>query len=139
LFANVFSISLLGNNHPSAPFPVKLLPLLLIVFSGSAILYGQNKDSPKQVKVTHAAATAKNNNYRYTITGNEQNGYGYDVFEGTKVFIRQPNIPGLPGHKGFTTKNDGEKTASLVIRILSNNIMPPTVSRHELENLKIKL
>ncbi len=118
---------------------VKLLPVLLIVFSVSAVLYKQNKDSPKSAKATHAAGTYKKNSFRYTITGNEQNGYGYDVFEGNRIFIRQPSVPGMPGNKGIATKNDAEKVAKLVIKKLSNNIMPPTISRHELDNLKIKI
>jgi hypothetical protein len=73
----------------------------------------------------------------YRILPAPENTYGYEVLIENKVFIYQPNIPGKAGIKGFKKKTDAEKVARLVIKKLSQGIMPPTVEEKELIELKI--
>lgn len=64
--------------------------------------------------------------------------YGYEILVKNKVIIRQLNIPGKPGIKGFKKKRDAEKVAGLVIEKIKQGIMPPTVHSYEMEKLSIK-
>lgn len=74
----------------------------------------------------------------YKIIPAEQNTFGYDILENNRPLVHQPSIPGLPGNKGFNKRLDAEKCALLVISKINRNLMPPTVTRKELDSLKIK-
>lgn len=60
-------------------------------------------------------------------------GFGYDIFHNGNLYIRQENIPGLPGIQGFSTAEKAGKTAELVINKIRNNEMPPSLSREEMQ------
>lgn len=74
----------------------------------------------------------------YRIIHSENNTYGYEILINNRVLIRQMNIPGLPGNKGFATKLDAVKTARLVKQKLRQGIMPPTITENELHDLGIQ-
>ena len=75
---------------------------------------------------------------KYVIINNAKTGFGYDILSGNRIIINQPLVPGLPGNKGFTTKEDAAKVARLVIQKINKNIMPPTITPQDLQSLKIK-
>lgn len=75
----------------------------------------------------------------YRIIPSEDSTFGYEIFVKKKLLIHQPDIPGIPGNKGFTAKYDAEKVAKLVMQKLQKGIMPPTIERKELDSLKINL
>jgi hypothetical protein len=66
------------------------------------------------------------------------NTYGYDIYLHGRVLIHQTTIPGLPGNKGFRRKKDAEKVAGLVLQKIRQHLLPPSVSRVELDSLHIK-
>jgi len=74
----------------------------------------------------------------YRIIPAEGNTYGYEILVKNKLLIHQPNIPGMPGKKGFQRKADAEKVAKLVIKKIQKGMMPPTVEKKELDSLSIK-
>ena len=74
----------------------------------------------------------------YRIIPAEGNTYGYEILVKNKLLIHQPNIPGMPGNKGFQRKTDAEKTAKLVIKKIQKGMMPPTIEKKELDSLGIK-
>lgn len=51
--------------------------------------------------------------------------------------VHQASIPGMSGNKGFATKKDATKVAELVIEKMQKGIMPPTVTKEELQKLKL--
>lgn len=104
--------------------------LLLIGFFTCSLLFAQNNKVKKQVN---------HNIYSAKIFPNPDQSYGYDILNQNKVLIHQQNIPGEAGLKGFSKKNDAEKVAQLVIHKLSQGIMPPTISKQDLQKLKINL
>lgn len=73
--------------------------------------------------------------FTYKIIDAPEGTFGYDILMNGKVMIHQPNIPGMPGLKGFINKEDAAKVADLVIGKLKNNQMPPTVTTEELEDI----
>ncbi len=75
--------------------------------------------------------------FQYKIIQAPNNTWGYDILRDNKIFIHQPNRPGLPGNEGFSTKKDAMKVAQLVIAKIKKGEMPPTVSMEELKSLKL--
>jgi len=75
----------------------------------------------------------------YKIINSDQNTFGYDILDNNRLMIHQPAMPAVPGNKGFATKEDAAKVAKLVIKKINKNILPPSVTPQELNNLKIKL
>ena len=74
----------------------------------------------------------------YKIIAAAGHSFGYDIYSNGKILVHQVSIPGLPGNQGFTRRKDAEKVAALVVKKLEKNIMPPTVTRAEMDELKIK-
>ena len=63
--------------------------------------------------------------------------YGYDIYiYGGKV-IHQPNIPAVPGNRGFKTDADAKKIGEYVANKIRNNIRPPALSVEELDSLGV--
>lgn len=73
----------------------------------------------------------------YRIISSIANTYGYEILINGKTFIRQKNIPGLPGLTGFKRKEDAEKAAHLVLKKLTAGIMPPSIDKYELDSMKV--
>jgi hypothetical protein len=71
------------------------------------------------------------------IVPSVNNTFGYDILLYGKPFVHQPNIPGLPGNEGFTTKERAQTVAECVVRKLRNNEMPPTVTIEDLHNMGV--
>ena len=61
------------------------------------------------------------------------NKFGYTIFVDGQLYIEQKNIPAIDGNAGFTSKEDAEKIAELVISKMRNGEIPPTVTIAELK------
>ncbi len=68
---------------------------------------------------------------------NPKQGFGYNILVDGALFIHQASIPAIPGNSGFSSKEKAENVAHLVIHKLQHNIMPPSVSKKELDSLHI--
>ncbi len=68
---------------------------------------------------------------------NPKRGFGYNILVDGTIFIHQASIPAIPGNNTFSSKEEAEKVANLMIHKLRNNIMPPSISKHELDSLNI--
>lgn len=64
-------------------------------------------------------------------------GYGYEILNNGKLYIRQPIIPAIPGNHGFKSKADAQKVGNMVKEKLEKGIVPPTVSVDELKKMKV--
>ena len=71
------------------------------------------------------------------IPSANNNTYGYDVLLYKRPLVHQPNIPGLPGNEGFTTKERAQTVAEFVVKKIRNNEMPPTVTMEDLNTLGV--
>jgi hypothetical protein len=63
--------------------------------------------------------------------------FGYDILLYKRPLVHQPNIPGLPGNEGFTTKERAQQVAEFVVTKIKKNEMPPTVSIDDLNNMGV--
>lgn len=65
-----------------------------------------------------------------------QNGWGYDILRDGHPYFHQDNIPGIPGHRVFRTKED----ALAVGEVLCNKIKAgqlPTITEREIRDLHV--
>ena len=67
---------------------------------------------------------------------NVPGGWGYNIMVGHKMFIHQATIPAIAGNKVFTSKDDAERTAKLVIQKIVNKKVP-SVTISNLDSLHI--
>jgi hypothetical protein len=112
---------------------VLLLITLVTTLSASA----QNRITRRSVsphKQTRSAYKGAELTYKIIVADN--NTFGYDIYADGQLRIHQPNIPGLPGNSGFTTKARAEEVAKLVISKVKSGEGTPTIRREELEKLK---
>lgn len=63
--------------------------------------------------------------------------FGYDILLQGNPLVHQPNIPGLPGNEGFTTRERAKKVAEFVVKKIRNNEMPPTVKIEDLNKMGV--
>ena len=68
-------------------------------------------------------------------------GYGYDIyiFNSPDPYIHQPHIPAVPGNTGFQTEAKARKAAEFIAYKIKNNIMPPSVTPHDLDSLGVSI
>ena len=64
-------------------------------------------------------------------------GYGYDILVKGSPYVHQPNIPAVPGNKGFSTEAAARKTAEFVVFKIKNKILPPSVEVRELDSIGV--
>ena len=62
-----------------------------------------------------------------------ENSWGYDIYNERGLYVHQPNVPGVPGNKGFQTKLKARKTAQLVCKKIRAGLTPPTLTVEELQ------
>lgn len=113
---------------------------ILILFFVATVIssYGQDyRVVSKNELKTSQNGEAKVINYNYQIIAAPNSTWGYDIYKGNKLFIHQKNRPALPGNDGFKSKLDAEKVAGLVIDKLMKGEMPPSVTKEELNKLKV--
>lgn len=88
---------------------------------------------------TYGFDTTKSRQFSFTIINGLNSTYGYDIFVDGKLMVHQPTIPAVSGQNGFAKKKDAEKVAELVISKIKAGIMPPTVTKQEMEKLGVSL
>ena len=119
---------------------ITMVRILLVTITVLSQLSAMSQPKvPVAKKPKHTTAKASVSTLGFTIIPSAGNTFGYDVLDNKKKMIHQPSVPGIPGNKGFAKRADAEKVAKLVMNKIRDNQMPPTVSKHELDSLKIKL
>ena len=91
---------------------------------------GQQEAKQEKKPYANAEITIK-------IIPSANNTFGYDILLYGRPLVHQPNIPGLPGNEGFTTKERAQTVAEVVVRKIRNNEMPPTVTIEDLNTMNV--
>jgi hypothetical protein len=105
---------------------------ILFIFAGFTDTSISADEAEKQQKNTYAKAEIN-----ITIIPSANNTFGYDILLYGKPFVHQPNIPGLPGNEGFTTKKKAQTVAEFVVKKIKNNEIPPTVTVEDLNSMGV--
>lgn len=96
---------------------------LVMVFFAMTILPARSKALLPAISFSATGDTS------YRIVSSEAGTYGYEILVNNKLLIRQKNVPGLSGNRGFIKKADAATTARLVIQKLQKGIMPHQYQR----------
>ena len=92
--------------------------------------------SPNHVDPT--VSTQKSaSSFSYKVIYEEQTGWGYQIFDGSKMVINQIHIPAVQGIQGFSSQKKAEKTANYVVKQIEKGNFPPTLSKEILDSLKV--
>lgn len=124
---------------------VKYLPFSFLFFVVLFSCSNKTEDVSNINTISTAAPTETNiseeSNYSIQLflvdSLNPKLGFGYNILANGVVFIHQATIPSVAGNKAFETKEKAELVANLMAQKLKNNIMPPSVSKKELDSLNI--
>ena len=108
----------------------------IMTILGNYIRMNGKKMTKKNSSRLFVAATSDTH---YSIEIIEVNGgYGYQISHNNHITIFQPFIPAISGKKPFMEKEDAKKVGKLVMRRMKTG-ENYTVTRHDLENLGIKI
>lgn len=95
-------------------------------------------NSPKTTR--QQVADYSNATFKTQIIDGKEGTFGYAIqvtINGKTQKIRQPHKPGLPGVKGFDTKEQAQKIADFVVNKIKTKGFPPTVTPEELATLGV--
>lgn len=143
----------MGNYKRTNPIFLAVLIMLFVFasFSGTSIsteeTIGQGVIKEKTAKqpakeTSHEKTNQQKNPYEKAeisikIIPAANKTFGYDILLYGRPLIHQPNIPGLPGNEGFTTKDKARKIAEFVVQKIKRNEMPPTVAIEDLNDMGV--
>lgn len=69
----------------------------------------------------------------------EGGGYGYHIMQDGNLFIKQEIVPSVQGKRTFKSETDALLVGEFVADKLRNGIMPPSISREEIEKLGVEI
>lgn len=98
------------------------------------IVEGCRQNEEKRIPKAGTSAPARLFTHQVVRNGKT---YGYEVHFDGKPIIKQKSIPGKPGNDGFKDSSQAEKVARLVEYKMEAGVMPPTVSKKELDSLGV--
>ena len=98
----------------------------------------EESSNPTDSTNSTTKSTSASNGYTYNVVLNDSgNEWGYQLFQGNNMVIKQMHIPAIQGNYGFETKEKAEIAAQFVLNKLENNIFPPAISPEELDSLGV--
>ena len=113
-------------NKTKIAFGFLIISLIIISVIKSVDLLQRNNDS-----ILHPQ-------YSVETFKTGDNAWGYNIFKGKTLIIRQDIVPAFEEIIPFQNKNDARKIGLLVIEKLKNRKLP-TITRSELERLKVNV
>lgn len=102
----------------------------------------QHTDSLKRAMTKQKAANkerAAKTQFQYFVIKAANQTFGYDVYADGNLYLHQPTIPGIGGINGFADTASAGMVARLAISKIKMGEIPPTITRQELNQLKVKL
>ena len=110
----------------------------LILFIAAIFIWAcSEKPKQEEKKAEEQPVVAQDSSeYRIEIIAGEANSFGYDIKKDGKLLIHQPHIPGVAGVRGFDTEEQARAAAQLMVNKMQKNIMPPTISEHEVDSIR---
>ena len=111
-----------------------IFPILFLLFSCSSeetsTTSASNTKKPIEIKDTEKVIS-----YKIVFTENE--GWGYQIFEGSTMLINQIHIPVIQGLHSFSSKNKATKTAEYIVQEVKTGNFPPTLTQEILDSLDV--
>ena len=131
-------VLLMGNNKT----PIFLAVLFVLFIMGGFPPTSISADEAVGRKEIKQEVQQQNNPYTNAkisikIIPSVRKTFGYDILLYDRPLVHQPNIPGLPGNDGFTTRERAKRVAEFVVKKIRNNEMPPTVTIGDLNKMAV--
>jgi hypothetical protein len=126
----------MGYNKNTIPIFLAVL-FVLFIFVGFLITSISANETVGKKEVKQQKNTYTNAQLAIKIIPSVKKTFGYDILLYGKTLVHQPNIPGVPGNEGFTTKERARKVAEFVVKKIRNNEIPPTVTIEDLNNMGV--
>ena len=114
--------------------------LLKLVLPASILFFACDstvKEDAKQSIESESISQSQEDSLTYRLIYQDSIGWGYQIFEGSKMLIDQKHIPAVQGLKGFASKQKAEIAANYILKKIHNGIFPPTLSQIELDSLNV--
>lgn len=73
----------------------------------------------------------------YKIIFTENEGWGYQIFEGSTMLINQIHIPVIQGLHSFSSKENATRTAEYIMQEVKTGNFPPTLTKEILDSLDV--
>lgn len=129
----------------------RILPLIVLLFS-----CGETEHNSEQIEskiggfeaeietiepaklidsITQELTTSDHSFSHKIIQG--EHGWGYEIYEGETMMIRQLHIPSVPGINGFETEEKATIAADYILNEVANGNFPPTVNKDILDSLQV--
>ena len=129
-----------NHKRTTTIFLAALFMLFIVAgVSGTSISANETVGNKQEVKkeVKQQKNPYANAEITVKIIPSANNTFGYDILLYGRQLVHQPNIPGLPGNEGFTTKERAQTVAEFVVKKIRKNEMPPTVSIEDLNKMGV--
>lgn len=112
---------------------------VLFIFVVFLLISCENQKDAKIEESEAATVSTKSVAPEYTVvtTQDPEFGWGYQLFKDGKLIIDQKHIPAIQGKKGFSSKEDADKTANYILDKIKKGAFPPTISIEELDSLGV--
>lgn len=139
------------NEFNTIQIMIRVLPIIVLIFfscSEQKVINKSNSssNSPQLPEATNSipknpvvdSVVKPNKPSDFSVRSIQlENGWGYQIFKGTKLLINQKNIPAVQGNQSFTSEKDALKAGEFVVNKLIHNQFPPTLTIEELISLGI--
>ena len=120
-----------------------ILFLLFLIQSCQAEIEESAEDNNSIISTTVPIDSVANadlleaDDFSFSTVFTDNQGWGYQIFNNEKLYINQPHIPAIEGVNGFSSEQKAAKTAQFAIYKIENGILPPTISKNELDSLGV--
>lgn len=94
-----------------------------------------NSKSPGLLKAGTSSSTVLPPTFKLN-TINYADGWGYEIYIDSALFIIQENIPGVSGNQQFISREEALLCGELMIKKLKQK-QRPTITKHDLDSLGI--
>ena len=110
--------------------------LILLLIGGRYIRtkFGFDATQPQIQSMKQTVESSKSTEVQVFAT---EAGWGYAIYHNGKPYIKQTTIPAIEGNKGFSSREKALKAAQLVAYKIEKSMLPPTVTRQELDSLQV--
>lgn len=110
-----------------------IIPIILI----ASVSCSDKTEVPAETADSEIIPPDNPDTLTYRIFYTDSIGWGYDVFQGSKLMIHQEHIPAIQGMKGFSTMQKADKAAQFILEKINRGLFPPTLSVSELDSLDL--
>lgn len=118
---------------------LKLIPVILFAFIYSCNSVPEIKEPSDKIISESIAEKDISFSIFMNDSANKSSGFGYDILMNGQRYIHQSTVPAVSGNQYFQSETDAKIAASFVCFKIQNNIMPPTITPHELDSLGVNI